>query len=272
LLGGLLIAAVLLTALLWWAGKQAWALSSTGVSASAWGPFLAGLCTSHVLRAARLHTEWRGTVGATFGECLAVSLQHNAAVNLLPLRGGELAYPWLIHRRWGVPLSRAAASLLALRVQDAVILALAAWLLWAPFAIAWRGIGAALGLGVAVAASGRPAAWACTAASWGIKLLAVGWLMSLLVPLPPADSLSGALAGELAAVLPLQAPGALGTYEAGVWSGVSWVGQASRPVVGAALVVHAGSWVVAMVGGLGALWWSLGSRGCALRRKLERLP
>jgi hypothetical protein len=61
--------------------------------------------------------------------------------------------------------------------------------------------------------------------------------------------LRAALGGELGALMPLQGPAGLGTYEAGVWAGAAWhagvAGEhlASRAGVaelaGAALAVHA---------------------------------
>ena len=78
----------------------------------------------------------------------------------------------------------------------------------------------------------------------------------MIAQLPPLAALAGALGGELAAVLPVQGPAGLGTYEAGVWAGV----QSQAPgtfdnaaLLGAALAVHALGVVVALAAGLLAL-------------------
>lgn len=117
-------------AVLAWAGTQesARALVQQVMSTGPWAPLVAalGLLASHGCRASRLHGEWSPRRGVSWLECLRVSLLHTAAVNLAPFRSGELGYPLLLRRRWGVPLGEAAGSLLWLRVQDAVVLA---WLL-----------------------------------------------------------------------------------------------------------------------------------------------
>ena len=82
----------------------------------------AGLLASHALRASRLHAEWGARAGVRWSECLRVALLHSAAVNLLPMRSGELGFPWLLWQRWGVPVVASASSLLWMRLQDALVL------------------------------------------------------------------------------------------------------------------------------------------------------
>ena len=91
----------------------------------AWTAAAAGLALSYLLRALRIHAELGARHAVTVAQCLEVMLVHNAAVNLLPMRGGEAAYPWLAHRRLGVPVSQGIASLVWMRVQDALVLGLA---------------------------------------------------------------------------------------------------------------------------------------------------
>ena len=67
-------------------------------------------------------------------------------------------------------------------------------------------------------------------------------MLSALVGLPIEASLRGAIGGEWGALLPLQAPGGLGTYEAGVWAGLQ-AHSLGRDIaldtrVAAALIVH----------------------------------
>jgi hypothetical protein len=263
-----------------------------------WPGAMLGLFLTYVLRAGRLHAEWAGRVAPGFRECLTVTLVHNAAINLLPMRAGEASYPWLLHRRWGIPVAEAGLSLLWLRVQDALVLALAgiALLPWAPWPIRcalalllaaagalvapqavvrfralllrwaepamkadppslraarwaprWRRIADALGAG-----RGGAAAWGFCVANWSLKLLVVGALLNRLADLSLWAGVAGALAGELAAVLPVQAPAGIGTYEAGVWLGArSHTGLPAGEVLGAALVVHAMmlvlSWLCALI-------------------------
>jgi hypothetical protein len=66
------------------------------------------------------------------------------------------------------------------------------------------------------AARGGSAAWGFAIANWVLKLGIVGVLLASLADLPLGPSFCGALGGELAGVIPLQAPAGVGTYEAGV--------------------------------------------------------
>jgi uncharacterized membrane protein YbhN (UPF0104 family) len=108
-----------------------------------WGAAALGLVASYVLRALRIQAELGRRRRLGLRACLEVMLVHNAAVNVLPMRGGEAAYPWLLHRRLGVPVGEAVASLVWMRVQDAIVLAALAAALWPGLAPAVRLGGAA---------------------------------------------------------------------------------------------------------------------------------
>lgn len=91
--------------------------------------------------------------------------------------------------------------------------------------------------------------WVYAVTNWSLRLLVVGGLLVSLGVLDLPTGLRAALGGELGALMPLQGPAGLGTYEAGVWAGAAWhaglAGDhlASRAGVaelaGAALAVHA---------------------------------
>ncbi len=262
-----------------WPGLQR---SAAAVPAWVWIVGVVGILATYALRAARLQTEWGPRTGAGYGECLQLFLMHNAAVSLLPLRSGELGYAWWLLRRWQVPLSESLASLLWLRLQDAVVLAWLALAGLSPLPGVW---GPVLALVLAVAAawgvppwwkrwqarwpvessdagSGRVAratrklinawrasrgggrAWAYCVANWVLKLAIAALLLQAVGGLETLTAWRGALGGEWAAVLPVQGPAGLGTYEAGVWVGAlagrseSAVPMTSAQVVGTALVVH----------------------------------
>ncbi|HEV8314718.1 MAG TPA: lysylphosphatidylglycerol synthase domain-containing protein [Burkholderiaceae bacterium] len=223
-----------------------------------------GLAASHALRAARLHAEWSARCGARYGECLRIGLVHTAWASLLPLRSGELSYAWLLHRRFGVSLLDAGKSLLRLRLQDVVVLCVLALLWLAPTVPALRVLAAmALLAGALLVLRGSGATWVYGASNWMLKLLVIAALLSQLAGLPVAPALAGALAGELAAVLPLQAPAGIGSYEGGVWLGAGgWPHGADAGVLfGAALVVHALLLAVSCAGALLASAWPQRVRG-----------
>jgi membrane-associated phospholipid phosphatase/uncharacterized membrane protein YbhN (UPF0104 family) len=250
----------------------------------AWGATVLALLASYALRAARIRSELRAH-GVGFADCLRVMLVHNAAVNVLPLRGGEATYPWLVHRTLGVPLGAAVASLVWIRLQDAVVLALAAIAGWpgipAPHrAVAALALVAGVTAGVQVLRRGaatwsrhagsprapvravhralqaladapghRLAGWAFCVGSWTVKLAAIGALLAAVSGIGAVAGARGALGGELAGVLPLQGPAGLGTYEAGVWAGVSLAGASAAAIAAPALAVHVLSLLVAITSG-----------------------
>lgn len=253
----------------WWA----WALSA------------AGLAASYVCRGLRIHAELSRRHPVTRGQCLRVMLLHNTAVNVVPMRGGEAAYPLLVNRRLGVPLGQAVASLVWIRAQDMLLLALLLVLflprfpLWARaglVVLVLSGVLLAIGLvqrfvarrGAAPpprskllrtalsaleALSDAPrhgvAGWLFGAGSWTVKLAALGLLLAHLGGFPWLDAVTGALWGELAGILPIQGPANFGTYEAGVAAGVAVFGRSVLHAAAPALALHLFSLASALVAG-----------------------
>lgn len=266
------------TALAWAVGLAllAWLLGRTPLEQvsqaltrphwSTWALTLVALLGSYGLRAARLQVvldldaaqrpvkRWLGLRT----DALRVILMHNAAVNLLPMRAGELSFPWLASRELGLPLPRAVACLMWMRVQDLAMLMLLGVALWPGPTWAQRGLALLLivmgwqlarwlltrwfaqhsthaqskaeGMGALLQrlrvallepAHHRPAAWVLTLANWSLKLAAGASLLSAISTAPWMTSWAGALGGELAAIVPLQGPAGFGTYEAGVWAGMA---------------------------------------------------
>jgi hypothetical protein len=255
-------------------------------SITTWLITLAGLLISYGLRGARLQVvlnlddhhqpphRWLGLRT----DALRVILLHNAAVNLLPMRAGELSFPWLASRELKLPVSRAVVCLMWMRLQDLAVLValgLALWpglssvvrllgiaglfALWhggwwllrrllraqalaTPTPKGWRGIAAKLQDALLEPAHHRPIAWVLTLANWGLKLAAGATLLSAISQMAWPVAWAGALGGELAAIFPLQGPAGFGTYEAGVWAGVATLLKPHDPalghIVGAALALH----------------------------------
>ena len=261
-------------------------------SALVWAGTLLGLLLSYLMRAARLQVVMglneglndqspagalpRKALGLRL-DALRVILMHNAAVNLLPMRAGELSFPWLASTQLRMPLAQAVASLLWMRLQDLAVLLALGLLLWPGLPVVWRAAGltllvlgwfAGLKLLDLLQASGnasvptskwrqllqrlhaalvdphhhRPAAWGFTWANWAIKLTAGALLLSAITQTSLGAGWAGALGGELAAVVPIQGPAGFGTYEAGVWAGFALSTPASAlaqgHAVAAALALH----------------------------------
>lgn len=223
--------------------------SAAAVPAWHWGLASAGILLSYALRAARLHAEWQPRTGARYAECLQLFLLHNAAASWLPMRSGEAGYPLWLYRRWQVPPGESLRSLLWLRVQDALVLALLSAALWTALAAEWPATAALAAAALAAGGVGAVGArltrrgswrgWLCCLGNWVVKLAVIAAMLAAVGALPAAAALRGAVGGEWAGVLPLQAPGGLGTYEAGVWVASGSGQTALATVVGAALLVHA---------------------------------
>lgn len=235
-------------------------------TAGAWCLTLAGLLVSYALRGARLQVvldldnhqapprRWLGLRT----DALRVILMHNAAVNLLPMRAGELSFPWLASRELGYPVTRAVACLLWMRLQDVTVLVGLGVVLWPGLPLPWRAaglVGIVLGWVVLLAslrawdrqhpsdasvpagflgrwlnklrhallesAHHRVTAWLLTLSNWVVKLAAGAALLSAISGVGWLTAWGGALGGELAAIVPLQGPAGFGTYEAGVWAGMA---------------------------------------------------
>ncbi len=241
---------------------------------------------SYAMRGARIHGEFRdelaasGRADASFLRILRLTLVHNALVNVLPFRSGEVAFPVLLSRWFGVGTGRAVVSLLWLRAQDAtVVLALAA-LVWPGLAPAWRAlaivaiVGGAWGVrawarrhperldgpstrlskgrALLARATRRSAAgWAWTVGNWIVKLVAETWLVALALGggAPVASAALGAIGAELAAILPVQGVAGFGTFEAGGAALMRTQDIALATGLEAVLVLHAVVLALALAAG-----------------------
>jgi len=234
------------------------------VPAWVWLACAAGTLAGYGLRGLRMHEEWRDHPRASRWQCLRLFVTHNAALSVVPLRGGELAYPLLLKRQLGVPVPQALASLVGLRVQDACVLLGLGLLLFAALIGPGQAAGAAVLVVAGViglvlfrrrqgASTGPTIGWLLSLGNWVLKLSVTAVWLTQLGGLSWWPSLRGAWGGEVAAVLPLQGPAALGTYEAGVWLMAQWprsaeaVGAAASHVALAAFAAHLYQIVMALL-------------------------
>ncbi len=240
----------------WWRDVPIWVWAA---AAATWA------CT-FILRAIRLRQEWQWKRHISLRTALHVVLLHNSAALLMPLRSGELGYPLLVRKVFDASWPESLRSLLWLRFQDAVVLGLLALLFW-PFAhpIAAALIAAPVLIALltsrqhleklVLACRGRVewfgflwhgrdrhAGWLLSLGNWLLKIAVVALLLQVIlqesIRLGLQASVSSALGGEIAALLPIQGPASLGTYETGVWL-FSGLPLEQAPLVGmAALLVH----------------------------------
>jgi uncharacterized membrane protein YbhN (UPF0104 family) len=201
---------------------------------------------------------------------------------VIPMRAGELTFPWLANRYLQVPMPVGAATLVWMRMQDVVVLStlalvclpgldwlwrvglfcagcLAWWLLrrWAasapspdqavPLTGRWVDKFSSVRYALTDSVHGRLWAWFFSAANWCVKLFACATVLSALTQVSWHMGITGGLGGELAAVLPVQGPAGLGTYEAGVVLAMQWAGASKASTLAwAALVWHALSLATAL--------------------------
>lgn len=251
---------------------------------------------SYAMRAARVFGEFRDELAERnsakrqgYLSILRLTLIHNALVNVVPFRAGELAFPLLLARWFGVATERAMVSLLWLRAQDACVVLVLAALVWPALPIALRiaAIAAFVAGAWAVpawarrhpgadahgalspgsskgkrlarirAALGRStrsnkSGWFWTIANWSVKIAAEAWLLVLALGLPASDAATGALGAigaELAAILPLQGVAGFGTFEAGTAALLRTQGVPVVTGVQAALALHAVVLALALAAG-----------------------
>lgn len=245
-----------------------------------------GLFASYLLRALRVYDEFRTDAHGRFGRCLRIVLIHNAMVNVVPFRGGEVAFPVLLRQSFGTPLGRALASLFWFRLQDALIVAVlalavwpglpgpmrllaiaavigGAWYLprWANAPHDWASGGALAArlarLRDAFAESTRHArfGWLWTIANWSVKLAVQAWLLATLLDSAPAVGAAGVLGAELASILPIQGVAGFGTYEAGAAAALLPNGISLEHGLQAALVLHLVVIASALTAGAVAWLW-----------------
>lgn len=207
---------------------------------------------SYCARALRIHHYFPANPQRHYAGCLRVTLQHNLMNFLLPMRTGELSFPYLMSRHLDVGASRSIPALIWFRLMDLhVILVIAGIALLAPRLAPWQ----ALALGAAGAtipwllyrfnqqalawlhrrAATRPrnlcvrvllalpqtgravvVSWLWTVAIWGFKLLSASWVFLQFLPTTADKALLAAIAGDLTGVLPIHGIAGAGTYEAGV--------------------------------------------------------
>lgn len=281
------------------------------IDARVWALAVGGLLLSYALRASRMQVVMAPPPRRLIAGkgVWRVMLLYNAALNLLPFRGGELSFPWFAARELGLSTAHSVAAWLWMRIQDVAVLALlgvlawpglttphrlglvALWLLgvtllrptarrlfgWTLPARAdtdprrWVQFAARLRLALEDPTHHHPLSWVYTLANWVVKLAAGALLIAAACGSSFNAAWAGALGGELVVILPVQGPAGFGTYEAGVAAGLAWLGGADT-VAPHTAALAALCWHVTMliVSTLGGL--AAGLRGFKLPRAPDPAP
>jgi len=222
------------------------------------------LTATYFLRTWRIRDYFPVETAGRYGALFRVTQIHNIVNIMLPFRAGETSFPMLMRSEFGIPLLRGTSALLVMRLLDLHALLAAAgvgpasqaqnpwlgWGVWLVFLLlpligfAVRGPlmrGASrilpgkarsfvteIGLGLPAHLPAFVRAWAMTIVNWLVKVLVLAWVLGLLGVGPLAASFGGALGGELSSVLPVHAPGGVGTYPAGITAGAIAFGARSQ--------------------------------------------
>jgi hypothetical protein len=222
------------------------------------------LTSTYFLRTWRFYDYFPRETGGRFTALFRVTQIHNLLNIMMPFRTGETSFPVLMRSEFGIPLARGTSALLVMRLLDlhallaaaGIGLALAssygalAWVVWAVFMllpvfafavrrplIAFtlrsapekvRGVVGEIERGLPADAGAFARAWMTTVVNWLVKVAVLAWALGLMNVAPISASFGGALGGELSSVLPVHAPGGIGTYPAGITAGAMAFGASTQ--------------------------------------------
>jgi uncharacterized membrane protein YbhN (UPF0104 family) len=248
-----------------------------------WGPLLApwraltpaeilppvGLTAlSYVLRGVRIREYFRPRLQGRFGTVLRLSALHITANNLLPMRTGEMVFPWLMGRYFGHAFLGATASLVWIRLLDLHFLGLTgvlilylrdpAWF-WPLVALLWVSLLPIAGLTGRLTPSGRSRSsralrliiaaapgsaasalriYLWTALIWVSKFLAFALVLRYFLPVELWQVLSGVMGAELSSVLPFHGIAGSGSYELAVMAALVPLGVDAASALAGAVNLH----------------------------------
>jgi len=250
------------------------------------------LLASYALRAARLVDFFEEISLRRSPACLQVSVIHNFYNNLLPMRTGEVSFPILMNRAFGIDVRTSIATLLWFRLLDLLAVALmgAAVLalifhLW-PVAVVIVAAALVMPLWLATALRRtldligrlRPAwadhldiarkgwpdraattwrFWAWTVLNWIVKLWAFVIVFRWFIDIDPSRALLAVIGAEVTSVLPIHSVAGLGTYESGAVVALTLLGEPGKYALTAAINLHL--WIIGITFVTGLIAFALGA-------------
>jgi uncharacterized membrane protein YbhN (UPF0104 family) len=228
---------------------------------------------SYALRAVRVYDWFSPLMKGQFPSVLRLSVLHNTANNLLPMRTGEMVFPWLMGRYFGHGFLDAAAALLWIRILDMHFLGLTGililylrdpgWVWWAA-GLGWvaalsllaligragaapwlAGGGRVRALVRRVAAAAPRDPWLIarvylwTAGTWTLKFIAFASVLAHFIP----DAafwriMAGVMGAELSSVLPFHGIAGSGSYELAAVAALVPLGVDPRVALAGAVNLH----------------------------------
>lgn len=239
-------------------------------------PLLLGglLCLSaisYLARAARVRLYFAPLMAGVFPTTLRLSVLHTTANVLLPMRLGELVFPWLMRRYFGQGLLSAGVSLGWIRLLDLHFLGLICWvILWlrASSPLWLLGIAPWLGLLLLVVPLARYTArlpesaprwqralaflgaaaprqnhrlaglYGWTALCWAAKFIAFALVLGHFLAIDFWQLLAGVMGAELSSVLPFHGIGGAGSYELAAMAALVPLGVSAKQALAGAVNLH----------------------------------
>jgi uncharacterized membrane protein YbhN (UPF0104 family) len=220
------------------------------------------LLSTYVLRTWRIYDYFPAETSGRFATLFRLVQIHNLLNIMLPFRTGETSFPLLMKKEFDVRLARSTSALLVMRLFDLHALLAAAgiglvlksptvwaWLGWTSFLLLpvfafvmrgtvfrlavkllpgkWHGLLHEIQMGLPPHGVAFARAWGATIINWFVKIAVLAWVLMLMGQLSLPAGFGGALGGELSSVLPVHAPGGVGTYPAGITAGAVAFGASS---------------------------------------------
>jgi len=231
-------------------------------------PLLALSALSYFLRAVRVWDYFRPRFDGRFPTVLRLSVLHNVANNLLPMRAGEMVFPWLMRRYFGHGFLDATASLVWIRLLDLHFLGLIGIFIlylrepiwyWPVAGLLWVGMVPLVGLTRRLAPTGegrlsgalRLAANAApdstarvlrvyfwTASTWVTKFLSLAAVLKHFLPVDLWKVMLGVMGAELSSVLPFHGIAGSGSYELAAVAALMPFGTSAREALAGAVNLH----------------------------------
>jgi hypothetical protein len=227
---------------------------------------------SYGLRAVRVYDFFGTLMQGRFAAVLRLSVLHNTANNLLPMRSGEMLFPWLMRRYFGHGFLAAGASLIWIRLLDLHFLGLVGllilWLrdpswIWPLLGLTWlvllpvagelisraarthRGNQGRIWRTVRFVANAAPEGqgliarlYGWTALSWVLKLLAFASVLQHFLDIEFWKVLAGVMGAELSSVLPFHGIAGAGSYELAAIAGMMPFGVRAEDALIGAVNLH----------------------------------
>lgn len=223
---------------------------------------------SYCLREIRVRDYFRPRLDGRFIIVLRLSILHTTANNLLPMRAGEMVFPWLMGRYFGHGFLDATASLVWIRLLDLHFLGLIgifilylrdpAWY-WPLAGLLWFALLPLAGLTGRLVRSGQgrfgkvlrlmidaaPASAPCalriylwTALIWISKFLAFALVLRYFLQAELWEVLFGVMGAELSSVLPFHGIAGSGSYELAVMAALLPLGINATAALAGAVNLH----------------------------------